>query len=52
MGIQTMKYKITGWMCSAFFCGLAGGIMGDIGIKQLILTGLAAERMIRIKVLL
>ena len=30
MGIQTMKYKITGWMCSAFFCGLAGGIMGGL----------------------
>ena len=28
MGIQTMKYKIVGWMVSAFFCGLAGGIMG------------------------
>ena len=23
MGIQTMKYKIVGWMCSAFFCGLS-----------------------------
>ncbi|WP_440909879.1 branched-chain amino acid ABC transporter permease [Candidatus Pelagibacter sp.] len=30
MGIQTMKYKITGWMISAFFCGLAGGIMGGL----------------------
>ena len=30
MGIQTMKYKIVGWMCSAFFCGLAGGIMGGL----------------------
>ena len=28
MGIETMKYKIIGWMISAFFCGLAGGIMG------------------------
>ena len=25
-----MKYKITGWMISAFFCGLAGGIMGGL----------------------
>ena len=23
MGIQTMKYKIVGWMVSAFFCGLS-----------------------------
>ncbi len=30
MGIQTMKYKIVGWMVSAFFCGLAGGIMGGL----------------------
>ena len=30
MGIQTMKYKIIGWMISAFFCGLAGGIMGGL----------------------
>ena len=30
MGIETMKYKITGWMISAFFCGLAGGIMGGL----------------------
>ena len=25
-----MKYKIIGWMISAFFCGLAGGIMGGL----------------------
>ena len=25
-----MKYKIIGWMVSAFFCGLAGGIMGGL----------------------
>ena len=30
MGIATMKYKIIGWMISAFFCGLAGGIMGGL----------------------
>ena len=30
MGIQTMKYKIVGWMVSAFFCGLIGGIMGGL----------------------
>ena len=30
MGIETMKYKIIGWMVSAFFCGLAGGIMGGL----------------------
>ena len=30
MGIQTMKYKIVGWMVSAFFAGLAGGIMGGL----------------------
>ena len=30
MGIATMKYKIVGWMVSAFFCGLAGGIMGGM----------------------
>ena len=30
MGIETMKYKIIGWMISAFFCGLAGGIMGGL----------------------
>ena len=30
MGIQTMRYKIVGWMVSAFFCGLAGGIMGGL----------------------
>ena len=29
MGIQTMKYKIVGWMVSAF-SGLAGGIMGGL----------------------
>ena len=28
MGIETMRYKITGWVISAFFCGLAGGLVG------------------------
>jgi len=30
MGIETMRYKITGWVISAFFCGLAGGLVGNI----------------------
>ena len=30
MGIYTMRYKIIGWMVSAFFVGLAGGLMGHI----------------------
>jgi len=30
MGIHTMRYKIIGWMVSAFFVGLAGGLMGHI----------------------
>ena len=30
MGIETMRYKITGWMISAFFCGLAGGLVGTM----------------------
>jgi branched-chain amino acid transport system permease protein len=30
MGIHTMRYKIIGWMVSAFFVGLAGGLMGYI----------------------
>ena len=29
MGIQTMKYKIIGWMFQHFFCGLAGGLWVD-----------------------
>jgi len=28
MGIETMRYKITGWVISAFFVGLAGGLIG------------------------
>ena len=28
MGIHTMRYKIIGWMVSAFFVGIAGGLMG------------------------
>ena len=30
MGIHTMRYKIIGWMVSAFFVGIAGGLMGQI----------------------
>ena len=30
MGIWTMRYKITGWVISAFFVGLAGGLVGNI----------------------
>ena len=30
MGIHTMRYKIVGWVVSAFFVGLAGGLIGNI----------------------
>ena len=30
MGIPTMRYKIIGWMVSAFFVGIAGGLMGNM----------------------
>ena len=30
MGIHTMRYKIVGWVVSAFFVGLAGGLVGNI----------------------
>jgi len=30
MGIYTMRYKIIGWMVSAFFVGIAGGLMGNM----------------------
>jgi len=30
MGIPTMHYKVTGWVFSAFFMGIAGGIFGNI----------------------
>ncbi len=30
MGIPTMKYKIIGWMVSAFFVGIAGALMGNM----------------------
>ncbi len=30
MGIPTMRYKVTGWVFSAFFMGIAGGIYGNI----------------------
>ena len=45
MGIETMKYKIIGWMVSAFFCGLAGGIMGGlVGYMTLRMLLLMEER--------
>jgi len=30
MGIPTMRYKVTGWLFSAFFMGLAGALFGNI----------------------
>ena len=30
MGIYTMRYKIIGWVVSAFFVGMAGGLMGNM----------------------
>ncbi len=30
MGIHTMRYKIIGWVVSAFFLGIAGGLMGNM----------------------
>jgi len=30
MGIPTMRYKIIGWIVSAFFVGIAGGLMGNM----------------------
>jgi len=30
MGIHTMPYKIIGWVVSAFFLGIAGGLMGNM----------------------
>jgi len=30
MGIYTMRYKIVGWVISAFFVGIAGGLMGNM----------------------
>ncbi|MCP4373163.1 MAG: branched-chain amino acid ABC transporter permease, partial [Deltaproteobacteria bacterium] len=30
MGIHTMRYKITGWIVSAFFLGIAGGLLGNM----------------------
>jgi branched-chain amino acid transport system permease protein len=30
MGIPTMHYKVMGWVFSAFFMGIAGGIFGNI----------------------
>jgi len=30
MGIPTMRYKVTGWLFSAFFMGIAGALFGNI----------------------
>ena len=30
MGIHTMRYKIIGWVVSAFFLGIAGGLLGNM----------------------
>ena len=30
MGVPTMRYKVSGWVVSAFFMGIAGGIYGNI----------------------
>jgi len=30
MGINTMQYKISGWVVSAFFVGMAGALMGNM----------------------
>lgn len=30
MGIHTMRYKIFGWVISAFFVGISGGLMGNM----------------------
>jgi len=30
MGIPTMRYKIIGWVITAFFVGIAGGLMGNM----------------------
>ena len=45
MGIETMKYKIIGWMVSAFFCGLAGGIMGglEMGVFMVLMAILGGK---------
>jgi len=44
MGINTMRYKITGWVVSAFFVGLAGGLMGNmIGYIEPVETAFAGR---------
>lgn len=30
MGVPTMRYKVSGWIVSAFFMGIAGGLYGNI----------------------
>ena len=44
MGIYTMRYKITGWIVSAFFVGMAGGLMGNmIGYIEPVETAFAGR---------
>tara|TARA_B000000460_G_scaffold167553_1_gene119094 strand:+ start:51 stop:551 length:501 start_codon:yes stop_codon:yes gene_type:complete len=44
MGIYTMRYKITGWVVSAFFVGIAGGLMGNmIGYIEPVETAFAGR---------
>ena len=44
MGINTMRYKITGWVVSAFFVGMAGGLMGNmIGYIEPVETAFAGR---------
>ena len=44
MGIYTMRYKITGWAVSAFFVGIAGGLMGNmIGYIEPVETAFAGR---------
>ena len=43
-GIHTMRYKITGWVVSAFFVGMAGGLMGNmIGYIEPVETAFAGR---------
>ena len=44
MGINTMRYKISGWVVSAFFVGIAGGLMGNmIGYIEPVETAFAGR---------
>jgi branched-chain amino acid transport system permease protein len=44
MGIYTMRYKIIGWVISAFFVGMAGGLMGNmIGYIEPVETAFAGR---------